>query len=155
MPNIETALKALGIELPDAPKPLGNFAPYLIDGTDLFISGQISIDPNGRVITGRLGEEVSIEQGQEAARCCAIGLLARAKGALRDLERIDRLVKLGAFVNAAPGFAAHPQVVNGASDLMVAALGAEKGTHVRFAVGSSSLPANAAVEIEAHFRIQA
>lgn len=154
MNTIEKNLLALGFTLPDCPKPLGNFAAYLVDGDHLYISGQIAVDMQGKVIKGKLGENISVEQGQEAAAYCAVNLLARAKAALNgDLECIQRLIKLGAFVNAAPHFTEHPQVVNGASDLMFTVLGQDKGNHVRFAVGSSSLPAGACVEIEAVFRI--
>lgn len=154
MTSIDKKLAAMGIEIPPAPRPLGNFAPYLVDGDHLYISGQIAVDPDGRVVKGKLGQDIGLDRGIEAARYCAIGLLARAKAAVGDLERIEKLIKLGAFVNAAPDFADHPKVVNGASDLMVEVFGAEKGTHVRFAVGSASLPSNAAVEIEAVFRIR-
>lgn len=152
---IEKNLQALGIELPEAPRPLGNFAPYLVDGEYLYISGQISVDADGHVIKGKVGQDVDLERGIEAARFCAIGILARAQAAVGDLGRIKKLIKLGAFVNAVPHFSDHPKVVNGASDLMVHVFGAEVANHVRFAVGSESLPANAAVEIEALFRIQA
>ena len=154
MSEIEAALEKLGVTLPDAPQPLGNFAPYLVDGDQLYISGQISVNADGKVLTGALGDSVSWEQGYEAARFCAIGLLARARAAIGDLDRIEKLVKLGAFVNAVPGFADHPKVVNGASDFMVEVFGHDKANHVRFAVGSSSLPANASVEIEALLRIR-
>ncbi len=155
MSMIDHALSELVIELPDAPKPLGNFAPYLIDGDYLYISGQISVDLDGKILTGKLGDDVSLEQGQIAARYCAIGILARAKAALDgDLDKIEKLLKLGAFVNATPDFAAHPKVVNGASDFMVQVMGHTRANHVRFAVGSGSLPSNAAVEIEALFRIK-
>ncbi|MCG8492187.1 MAG: RidA family protein [Sneathiellales bacterium] len=154
MSEIETRLESLGITLPEAPKPLGNFAPYLIDGEFLYISGQISVDLGGNIHRGKLGETVSLEQGQVAAKWCAVGLLARAKAALGTLDRVEKLIKLGAFVNAIPDFIDHPKVVNGASDFFVEVLGPEKANHVRFAVGSSSLPAGAAVEIEAVFRIQ-
>lgn len=153
MSEIDKRLESLGITLADAPKPLGNFAPYLVDGEFLYISGQISVDLNGTVHRGKLGETTTLEEGQIAAKWCAVGLLARAKAALGSLDRVERLIKLGAFVNAAPDFTDHPKVVNGASDFMVEALGQEKANHVRFAVGSSSLPASAAVEIEAVFRI--
>lgn len=155
MSMIDHALSELGIELPDAPKPLGNFAPYLIDEDYLYISGQISVDLDGKILAGKLGDDVSLERGQEAARYCAIGILARAKAALGgDLDRVEKLLKLGAFVNATPDFSAHPKVVNGASDFMVQVMGSTKANHVRFAVGSASLPSNAAVEIEALFRIR-
>lgn len=154
MDSIAQNLLNLGLELPKAPNPLGNFAPYLVDGEYLYISGQISIGADGKVVSGKLGQDLGIEQGIEAARFCAIGILARAKAAIGDLEKIERLIKLGAFVNASPGFTDHSKVVNGASDLMVQVFGAERANHVRFAVGSSSLPSNAAVEIEAVFRIR-
>lgn len=153
MAVIEHTLAQMGIALPEAPRPLGNFVPYMLDGDMLYISGQISVDESGQVVTGKLGADLSLDQGIVAARFCAIGLLARAKGALGDLDRIARVIKLGAFVNAAPDFGQHPQVVNGASDLMVQVFGPKIGNHVRFAVGSSSLPAQAAVEIEAVFRV--
>ncbi|WP_420412899.1 RidA family protein [Roseibium sp.] len=153
MSTIEESLAKHGIKLPPAPKALGNFAPYLVDAPYLYISGQISADLNGKPITGQIGGETTIEHGYQAARFCAINLLARAKAALGDLNRIERLIKLGAFVNAQPGFSQHPKVVNGASDFMTEVLGPEKAGHVRFAVGSSSLPSNASVEIEAVFRI--
>lgn len=154
MKSVEQKLTEMGIQLPQAPRPLGNFAPYLLDGDYLYISGQIAVDPDGQVVRGKLGQDIDLERGIEAARYCSIGLLARAKAAVGDLDRIEKLIKLGAFVNAAPDFGDHPKVVNGASDLMVEVFGAQKGTHVRFAVGSASLPSNAAVEIEAVFRIR-
>lgn len=153
MNEIEKNLKELGIELPEAPRPLGNFLPYLIEGSNLYISGQVSIDTGGNIVKGKLGESIDLVKGQEAAKYCAIGLLARAKAALGDLNRIERLLKLGAFVNSSPLFFEQPKVVDGASDFMVAILGKDKGMHVRFAVGSPSLPSNAAVEIEALFKI--
>ena len=154
MSEIEDNLKRLGITLPSPPKALGNFAPYLVDRDMLYISGQISADLDGKPITGKVGAQVSLERGTEAARYCAINLLARAKAAIGELDRIERLIKLGAFVYAEPEFTDHPKVVNGASDFMVEVLGTDRATHVRFAVGASSLPANASVEIEAVFRIR-
>ncbi len=154
MHDIEKKLKELGIELPEAPKPMGNFLSTLIEGSDLYISGQVSVDLAGNLLQGKLGESASLLEGQRAAKCCAIGLLARAKSALGDLNRVERLVKLGVFVNAVPNFSEHPKVANGASDFMVAVLGKDKGTHVRFAVGVASLPSNAMVEIEAVFKVK-
>ncbi|MEM1388598.1 MAG: RidA family protein [Pseudomonadota bacterium] len=154
MTTVSDRLRALKTTLPDAPQPLGKFAPYLVDAGYLYISGQISINAQGAVLRGKLGQDVDLDAGIEAARCCAIGILARAKAAIGDLEDIAKRVKLGAFVNAAPDFSDHPKVVNGASDLMVAVFGLAVARHVRFAVGSSSLPANAAVEIEALFRLK-
>jgi len=152
--TIAKNLERLGIQIPDAPRPLGNFAPYLLDGEYLYISGQVSVDADGAVVRGKLGADVDLERGYEAARFCAIGILARAKAAIGDLENIEKLLKLGAFVNAVPDFSEHPKVVNGASDLMVQVFGPRKANHVRFAVGSASLPASAAVEIEATFRVK-
>lgn len=154
MNTVNERLSASRIVIPDAPKPLGNFAPYLVDAGYLYISGQISIDPQGEVVRGKLGQDIDLETGIEAARYCGIGILARAQSAIGDLDNIAKLVKLGAFVNAVPDFSDHPKVVNGASDLMVEVFGPEIANHVRFAVGSGSLPANAAVEIEAVFRLK-
>ncbi len=154
MRDIEKKLIELGIELPVASKPMGNFLPSLIEGSNLYISGQVSIDLSGNVLQGKLGESGSLLDGQRAAKYCAIGLLARAKSTLGDLNRIEKLVKLGVFVNATPDFSEHPKVANGASDFMVEVLGRDKGTHVRFAVGSASLPSNGMVEIEALFKIK-
>lgn len=153
MNEIEKNLAKQGIQLPDAPRPMGNFLPYLIEGSHLYLSGQVSIDAAGTLVQGKLGETASIADGQQAAKYCAIGLLARAKSALGDLNRIEKLIKLGVFVNATADFAEHPTVANGASDFMVEILGKAKGSHVRFAIGSASLPSNACVEIEALFRI--
>jgi enamine deaminase RidA (YjgF/YER057c/UK114 family) len=153
MSEIEKNLLNLGIKLPKAPKAMGNFLPYLLDGPLLYISGQVSVDLDGNIFQGKLGDTVDLIKGQEAAKYCAIGLLARAKAALTDLNRIEKLIKLGAFVNSSPDFIEHPKVVNGASDFMVEVLGKEIGSHVRFAVGSSSLPSNASVEIEALFKV--
>lgn len=153
MNNIEKRLNMLGVQLPDAPQPMGNFLPYLIEDSNLYLSGQVSIDLAGNILQGKLGETVTLADGQLAAKYCAIGLLARAKAALGDLNRIERLIKLGVFVNAVPDFSKHPAVANGASDFMVEVLGKEKGSHVRFAIGSASLPSNASVEIEAVFKI--
>jgi enamine deaminase RidA (YjgF/YER057c/UK114 family) len=153
MSEIEKKLKRLGYLLPEAPKPMGNFDPFLIDGASLYISGQVSICLDGTVLQGKLGETADVEKGQKAAQYCALNIIARAKAALTDLNRIERLVKLGGFVNSSPDFTSHPKVINGASDLMINILGEEKGKHVRFAVGCASLPSNACIEIEAVFRI--
>lgn len=153
MNDIEKRLTTLGIKLPNAPQPMGNFLPYLIEDSNLYLSGQVAIDSAGNILQGKLGETVSLAEGQLAAKYCAIGLLARAKAALGDLNCIERLIKLGVFVNAVPHFSEHPAVANGASDFMVEVLGQEKGSHVRFAIGSASLPSNASVEIEAVFKV--
>jgi len=140
-------LRAAGVTLPEARPPVANYVPFVITGNLLFISGQVSITPDG-LIRGRLGEDVTLEQGQHAARACAINLIAQIKSALGDLERVTRIVKLGGFVNAAGDFVDIPKVVNGCSDLMVEAFG-EKGRHARSAVACPVLPMGAAVEVDA------
>ena len=145
-------LAELGVELPKPPAAVASYIPTVITGKLLFISGQVSFD-NGKLIPGKLGAGLDIEAGQKAARACALNLLAQAQAALGDLDRIKRCVKLTGFVNAAPDFTDHPKVINGASDLMVEVFG-DAGRHARAAVGSSSLPLGAAVEVEAIFEIE-
>jgi enamine deaminase RidA (YjgF/YER057c/UK114 family) len=146
--KVEARLASLGIALPEAPSPIANYVPALLAGNLLFVSGQISKAADGGVATGRLGADLSIEQGREAARLSALNILAQAKAAIGDLDRIVQVVKLTGFVNATPEFADHPQVINGASDLMVEVLG-DRGRHTRAAVGVSSLPMGCAVEVDA------
>lgn len=149
----EARLKELGVTLPDAPKPAANYVPYVRVGDLLYVSGQISGDANGR-INGKLGENFTVEQGQAAAKTCAINLIAQVKAACDgDLDRLVQVVKLGGFVNCTPDFADHPTVVNGASDFMGEVFG-DAGKHARAAVGSSSLPLGVAVEIEGIFQIK-
>ena len=151
MSTPETRLAELGITLPQAMAPVANYVPFVITGNQLFISGQVSAGPDGRV-TGRLGETMAMADGQAAARLCAINLIAQCKAALGDLTRVRRVVKLGGFVNAAPDFIDIPQVINGCSDLMVAVFG-EAGRHARSAVACPTLPLGVAVEIDGVFEI--
>jgi enamine deaminase RidA (YjgF/YER057c/UK114 family) len=156
MASIESRLKELGIVLPKPAAPVANYAPALITGNLLFISGQLPLDANGKIAPGHIGKlglDLFNEAGQEAARVCAINLLAQAKAALGSLSRITRCVRLGGFINAGPKFHALPAVMNGASDFMVAALGPDKGRHTRTTVGVAELPMDAAVEIDAVFEI--
>jgi enamine deaminase RidA (YjgF/YER057c/UK114 family) len=146
--TIETRIAELGLALPAAPNPVANYVPFIISGNLLFISGQISKAADGTLATGALGRDVNVEQGQAAARLCALNILAQAKSALGSLDRIGQVLKLTGFVNATADFADHPKVVNGASDLMVDVLG-DKGRHTRAAVGVSGLPLNSAVEVDA------
>ena len=146
--KIEARLKALGIVLPGAPTPVANYVPTRLAGGLLFISGQISRDAAGAVVAGKLGAGLSVDQGRQAARLCALALLAQAKAALGDLDRVTACVKLLGFVNCAADFKEQPAVVNGCSDLLVEVLG-EAGRHARSAVGVAALPMNAAVEVEA------
>ncbi len=153
MHPIEERLAALGITLPDAPAPAANYVPTVTVGGMVWVSGQISRDDRG-LITGRLGDGMTAEDGVAAARTCAIAILAQLKAAVGgDWARVDRAVKLVGFVNSAPDFTDQPKVINGASDLMVAVLG-EAGRHARSAVGAASLPLGVAVEVEAVFALK-
>jgi enamine deaminase RidA (YjgF/YER057c/UK114 family) len=146
--KVEARLASLGFALPAAPNPVANYVPSVLVGDLLYISGQISKAADGTLAKGRLGADLDVAQGQAAARLCALNILAQAKAAVGDLDRIAQVVKLTGFVNAAPEFVDHPQVVNGASDLMVEVLG-DNGRHTRAAVGVSGLPLGAAVEVDA------
>jgi enamine deaminase RidA (YjgF/YER057c/UK114 family) len=149
----ETRLAELGVTLPDAPAPAANYVPYVIVGDMVYVSGQISQDADGR-INGKLGDDFTVEQGQAAAKTCAINLMAQVKSACDgDLDRLVQVVKLGGFVNCTPDFADHPKVINGASDFIGEVFG-NAGKHARAAVGSSSLPLGVAVEIEGIFQIK-
>ncbi len=150
--SIEARLADLGVTLPEPPNPVANYVGYVITGNLVHVSGQISADANGP-IKGKLGADLSVEQGAEAARRCAISLLAQAKKACGgDLSRVTRLVKLVGFVNSTPDFVDQPKVINGASDFMVEVLG-DAGRHARAAVSAPSLPLGVAVEIDAIFEI--
>ncbi len=150
--EIELRLQKLGIELPKPAAPVANYVASVIAGNLLVVSGQLPIGPDGIKIKGKLGAGVSEEQGKEAARLCAINILAQAKAALGDLSRVKRCIRLGGFVNAVSDYQTIPQVLNGASDLMVDVLG-DAGKHARFAVGVAQLPLDAPVEVEAMFEI--
>jgi enamine deaminase RidA (YjgF/YER057c/UK114 family) len=152
----EARLKAMGISLPSPAAPIANYVPAVMTGHLLVLSGQLCLGPDGKLAerhVGKLGGSVSAEDGTEAARFCAINLLAQAKAALGDLDRITRCVKLTGFINATPDYAALAAVMNGASDLMVAALG-DAGRHARSTVGMAVLPLGAAVEVEAMFEFK-
>jgi enamine deaminase RidA (YjgF/YER057c/UK114 family) len=146
--DIEARLKALGIVLPPVPAPQANYVPTMITGKLIFVSGQVPSTPEGVKFVGKIGREFSIEDGQKAARICAINILANLKAGLGDLEKLARIVKVTGFVNAIPDFSEPHKVVNGASDLLTEVLG-ERGKHSRSAVGVATLPLGVAVEIEA------
>lgn len=150
--TIEARLKALDLALPEAKAAIGTYVPFVHMNGQLLISGQLPMKDGALAVTGQLGRDVELDASQAAAKLCALNILAQAKLALGDLDRITQLMRLNGFVNAAPDFADHPKVINGASDLMVEILG-DKGRHTRIAVGCSSLPLNAAVEIDAIFAI--
>ena len=151
MSSAESRLADLGISLPAPMAAVANYVPFVISGNQLFISGQVSAGPDG-LVKGRLGENMSLEDGQAAARLCGINLIAQCKAALGDLSRLKQVVKLGGFVNAHPDFEAIPQVINGCSDLMVDVFG-DAGRHARSAVSSPVLPLGVAVEIDGIFEI--
>ncbi len=148
--TIEERLRELGLELPAAVAPIANYVPFVRTGSLLIMSGQLPLD-NGKLpeaFKGKLGKDVFNEAGQQAARLAAINVLAQAQVALGDLGRVRRVVRLGGFINATPGFTALAAVMNGASDLMVQVFG-DRGRHARTTVGVSELPMDAAVEIDA------
>lgn len=153
MSHYETRLAELGVVLPDAPAPAANYVPSVIVGDTVYVSGQISQDADGFII-GKIGADLTVEQGAAAARTCAISLLAQLKAACDgDLSRLVRVVKLTGFVNSTPDFTDQPKVINGASDFLVEALG-DAGKHARSAVSAGALPFNVAVEIEGIFQIK-
>jgi enamine deaminase RidA (YjgF/YER057c/UK114 family) len=153
MNEIERRLEAAGITLPEAPAVGGNYVPARLGAGLLFVAGQVPMREGKMAYVGKLGGGVSLEDGQAAARLCAINILAQAKQALGgDLARIKQALKVQGFVNCTPDFGDHPKVINGASDLLVTALG-EAGKHARFALGAPSLPFDCAVEVDATFEV--
>ncbi|MBX9774686.1 MAG: RidA family protein [Xanthobacteraceae bacterium] len=153
MAKVEAKLAELGVVLPTPAAPVANYVPFVRTGSLLVVSGQICLGGDGKLVAaGKLGGNVSIEDGQKAARTCAINLLAQVKAALGDLDKVVRVVRLGGFVNSVPTFVDGPKVLNGASDLMVEAFG-DKGRHARSTIGVAALPADAAVEVEAMFEV--
>jgi len=152
--TIDTRLKELGIELPQANRAVGNYVPTIITGNQIFISGQLTILDGELKYIGRLGETLSLEDGMAAARLCGLNIISQVSAALDgDLERVTRVIKLGGFVNCTKEFTELPKVINGASDLMVQIFG-DAGKHVRAAVGVSSLPLGVSVEIDAIFEFK-
>ena len=151
--NTAQRLAELGIELPQAPAPAANYIPFVVTGNLVFVAGQVTV-LNGEVkFKGRLGEDMDIDEGYQAARLCGLNLIAQAQAAAAgDLDKIKRVVKLGGFVSATPDFTDHPKVVNGASDLMAEVFG-EAGKHARFAMGAGSLPLGVAVEGDGVFEL--
>src|ERR1700735_486543 len=151
--TVEQKLASQGINPPEAPNPVANYVPFVRTGNLLFVSGQVCVNAEGKLIAkGKLGAGVTIEQGNAAARGCAINLMAQVKAAIGDLDKVVRVVRLGGFVNSAPDFLDGAKVLNGASDRMGAPFG-DKGRHARTTVGVSSLPADAAVEVEGVFEV--
>ena len=153
--SAEARLKELGLVLPVLPKPTANYLPYRLAGNLLFLAGQGPRDEKGASLTGKLGAEISIEEGYRRARLVGLGLLAATRDALGSLDRVDFIVKLLGMVNAAPGFDRMPQVIDGASDFFYELLGPKFGQHARSAVGNVMLPNQISVEIEAIIAVKA
>jgi len=151
--SVEKKLAELGVALPTPASPLANYVPFVRSGALLFVSGQVCLDASGKLVAkGKLGGGVSLEQGQQAARACAANVLAQVKAAIGDLDQVMRVIRLGGFINSEPSFLDGPTVMNGASDLMVAAFG-DKGRHSRTTVGVSALPGDAAIEVDGIFEV--
>ena len=151
--KIDSRLAEMNIKLPEPPAPVASYVPYVVSGNLVFISGQVTMGESGLQYVGTVGKELSLEEGNAAARLCAINLLAQLRAAAAgDLDRVRRCVRLGVFVNAVPGYAQHPEVANGASDLIVEVFG-DAGRHSRAAVGAGSLPRNVAVEVDGVFEL--
>ena len=147
--EVDARLADLGIEVPEAAAPVANYVGYVRSGDLVFVSGQVPLVDGAFKFQGKVGAEFSVAEGQEAARICAINIIAQLKAACGgDLDRVRRIVKLGGFVNSTPEFADQPKVINGASDLMVAVFG-DVGKHSRAAVSAGALPLGVAVEIDA------
>ncbi len=151
--KIDARLRELGVTLPPPARAVANYVPFVHSGALVFISGQLPTEGGTLQFTGKVGDKVSIDDAKRAARLCAINILSQVKAAAEgDLDRVRRCIKLGGFVNAVSGFKEHPQVLNGASNLMADVFG-ETGRHSRFAVGTDSLPLDAAIEIDAIFEL--
>ena len=153
MSQIQQRLEELGIQLPAPAQPVASYLPAVEIGGFLHVSGQISMEQDGSLIVGRLGEDFNLERGQAAARRCGIMLIAQMKAVLGDLDRVEKIVKLGGFVNCVESFTDQPKVINGASDLMHQVFG-EAGRHARAAVGVNSLPLGVAVEVDAIVKVK-
>ena len=148
--SIHTRLRELGLQLPHAAAPVASYQPVVVDGHTAYVSGQLPF-VDGKLVTGKLGDTVTLEQGQEAARACGLMILAQLEAA-GLLERVAHMVKLGGFVASTPDFTDQPKVANGASDLMAEVFG-DAGKHARFAVGAPSLPRGVAVEVDGVFEL--
>ena len=154
MSKVEEKLKQLGLELPKLPTSKGIYKRCLVDGRHLFVSGHISVNADGTMITGKLGKDLTDEEGKAAARQCALAMLVAIKETIGSLDNIKRVIKILGMVNATPEYEKHPVVINGCSELFASLWGEDRGIGVRSAVGMGSLPNNVAVEIEALFEIE-
>jgi enamine deaminase RidA (YjgF/YER057c/UK114 family) len=146
--SVADRLQKLGLTIPPAPAPAANYVPYAQEGTLVFVAGQVPRGADGKLLyVGKVGQELTEQQGYEAARLCALNCIAQLQACLGSLERVKRVLQVRGFVNCTPEFTNHPQVINGASDLLVQVFG-EKGKHARAALGAGSLPAGVAAEVE-------
>lgn len=152
--NPETRIVELKLELPPAPRPIAVYKPLVIAGNMAYVSGHGPLRPDKTLITGRVGADLSLEQGKAAARQVGLAILATLRSQLGSLERVKRLVKVLGMVNSTPDFLEHPAVINGCSELFAEVWGPENGIGARSAVGMGSLPGNIAVEIEAIFELE-
>lgn len=155
MADYDKRVKELGITLPEAAAPVGNYVGYTISGNMVFVSGQLPLEGGKVAVQGRIGDNLAVEDGYRAGRLCALNIVAQLKAACGgSLNKVNKVLRLGGFVCVAPAFVDAPKCVNGASDLMVEIFG-DAGRHARFAVGVATLPAGAAVEVDATFEIAA
>jgi enamine deaminase RidA (YjgF/YER057c/UK114 family) len=145
--DVDSRLRELGIELPDAARPLASYVPVVVTGSIAFVAGQVPLEGGAPALTGKLGADVELEAGQAAARRCALQALAALRAELGSLDRVRRIVKVSVFVASAPGFTDQPKVANGASDVLADVFG-EQGRHARAAVGVAELPLGVPVEVE-------
>jgi enamine deaminase RidA (YjgF/YER057c/UK114 family) len=146
--TIEQRLRELGIALPPAAAPVANYVPYVQEGSLIFVAGQVPRGADGKLAyVGKVGQELSVEDGYASARLCALNCMAQLQAALGSLDKVRRIVRVGGFVNCTDGFTQQPQVINGASDVLVEVFG-DKGRHARAAVGNNALPGNVATEVE-------
>ena len=151
--SVVNKLKELNIMIPDAPTPVGAYVAFKKTGNYIFISGQLPIDKDGKMIKGKIGKDISLEDGQKAAKLCAINILAQAKKAVNgDLDKIKNCIKITGFVNSTDNFIDQPKVINPASE-MISSIFGDKGKHARAAVSTNSLPLGVAVEIDAIFEV--
>ena len=141
------------IEIPNPPSPVGNYTAYKIVNNLIYISGQLPIDKNGEMIKGTIGKNLTLEDGQKAARLCILNSIGQLKNAIKDLDKVIQCVKMNGYINCTSKFIDHPKLLNSASDLLITIFG-NRGMHVRAVVGTVSLPLNAAVEIETLFEIK-
>lgn len=151
--KIETRLQELGLDIPTPAAPAANYVPFVISGRQVFVAGQITLWNGELKHVGKLGDSLAVKDGQEAAKVCALNLIAQAKAACGgDLDRVARWIKINGYVNSTPDFADQAKVMNGASDLLVSVFG-DKGRHARAAVGVAALPFNVAVEVDGVFEL--